>query len=126
MRLPSRILAAFAAVCFTTVAAFAADVSPSGTWKYTQPGRGGNAGVERTLILEAKDGTLTGTLKGVLFRAWSNWRTRVSAPVLDKAISERRIGRHHTKPWDGGHAADSLEQVQSADHRLVPGPYPWH
>lgn len=56
-----RTLAVFAAVCLTA-AAFAA--SASGTWKYTQQGRGGNPGVERTLILEEKDGKLTGTLKG--------------------------------------------------------------
>ena len=47
-----------------TVAAFAADASPAGTWKYTQAGRGGGPGMERTLVLELKDGKLTGTLKG--------------------------------------------------------------
>ena len=62
-----RILAAFAAVCLMSTAALAADASPAGTWKYTQQSRGGNQGVERTLVLEAKDGTLTGTLKGASF-----------------------------------------------------------
>jgi hypothetical protein len=58
-------LAAFAAFCFMTVAALAADAaSPAGTWRYSQPGRGGGPGMERTLILELKDGKLTGTLKG--------------------------------------------------------------
>jgi hypothetical protein len=57
-------LAAFAAFCLIAVAAFAADASPAGTWKYTQAGRGGGPGVERTLILDLKDGKLTGTLKG--------------------------------------------------------------
>jgi hypothetical protein len=58
------LLAALAAACFMTTAAIAADASATGTWKYTQAGRGGNPGVERTLILDAKDGKLTGTLKG--------------------------------------------------------------
>jgi hypothetical protein len=57
-------LAAFAAFCMMTVAALAADASPAGTWKYTQPGRGGGPGVERTIVLDFKDGKLTGTLKG--------------------------------------------------------------
>jgi hypothetical protein len=64
MKTSRRFLAAFLAVCFTAVAAFAADASPAGTWKYTQAGRGGNPGIERTLVLALKDGQLTGTLKG--------------------------------------------------------------
>ncbi len=47
-----------------SVAALAADASPAGTWKFTQAGRGGNPGAERTLMLDLKDGKLTGTLKG--------------------------------------------------------------
>ena len=47
-----------------SVAALAADASPAGTWKFTQAGRGGAPGVERSLMLEMKDGKLTGTLKG--------------------------------------------------------------
>src|SRR4051794_14636922 len=58
-------LAAFVAACFMTVAAFAADAAtPTGTWKYTQAGRGGGPGVERTLVLDLKEGKLTGTMKG--------------------------------------------------------------
>jgi hypothetical protein len=58
-------LAALAAFCLMSVAAIAADAaSPAGTWKYTQAGRGGAPGMERTLMLDYKDGKLTGTLKG--------------------------------------------------------------
>lgn len=64
MKSPLKFLAAFFAACFITVAAFAADASPTGTWKWTQPGRGGNPGTERSLKLENKDGKLTGTLEG--------------------------------------------------------------
>ena len=56
-------MAAFVAVCFMTVAAFAADASPTGNWKFTQAGRGG-PGMERTFTLDNKDGKLTGTMKG--------------------------------------------------------------
>ena len=58
------LLAAIVAACFFATTAFAAEASPAGTWKWTQPGRGGNPGPERTLLLEAKDGKLTGTVKG--------------------------------------------------------------
>jgi hypothetical protein len=64
MKSPLKSLAAFFAACFITVAAFAADASPAGTWKWTQQGRQGGQGVERALTLEVKDGKLTGTLKG--------------------------------------------------------------
>ena len=59
-----KLLAASVAACFMTVAAFAADAAATGTWKFTQAGRGGNPGTERTLVLDVKDGKLTGTLKG--------------------------------------------------------------
>lgn len=52
------------AACFMAAGALAADASPAGTWKWTQPGRGGGPGVERTLTLEYKGGALTGILKG--------------------------------------------------------------
>ena len=35
--------------------------SPAGTWKFTGPGRGGNPGMEQSIVLEYKDGKLTGT-----------------------------------------------------------------
>lgn len=67
MKTPPRLFAAFAAVCLLTSAAFAAD--PSGTWKWTTPGRGGAGGGgaapaprESTLVLAMKDGNLTGKL----------------------------------------------------------------
>lgn len=55
-------LAAFVAACFMTVAAFAADASPAGTWKWSTPGRNGGPARESTLTLAVKDGKLTGKL----------------------------------------------------------------
>lgn len=63
MKTYQKIFAAFLAVCFMTVAAFAADASPAGTWKWSQPGRGGNP-QEVTAKLDLKDGKLTGTVVG--------------------------------------------------------------
>ncbi len=74
------ILAAFVAACFMTVAAHAADAAtPAGTWKFTQAGRGGNPGIERTLMLDVKDGKLTGTMKGASMGQFE---------IPDAAISE--------------------------------------
>jgi len=58
-----RTFAAFVAVGLMSAAVFAADAS--GTWKWTQQGRGGKSGGggtprESTLILTEKDGKLTG------------------------------------------------------------------
>lgn len=50
---------------FCSGAALAADASPAGTWKWTPASRGDNAALERVLILNYKDGKLTGTLKGI-------------------------------------------------------------
>ncbi len=58
------LLAAPVAAFVLAVSAPAAEATPAGTWKWTQPGRGGAAGVERTLQLELKDGALGGTLLG--------------------------------------------------------------
>jgi hypothetical protein len=63
MKSTFKLIAAIAAACFVSVAAFAADAS--GTWKWTQQGRQGGAGFEVTLKLEAKDGALAGTLVGM-------------------------------------------------------------
>src|SRR3954462_12101523 len=67
MKLLPRSFAAFAAVCLISAAAYAAD--PSGTWKWTQAGRGGQGGGggggtprESMLVLAMKDGKLTGKL----------------------------------------------------------------
>ena len=57
-----RLLAACAAACvLTAVVAFAAD--PTGTWKWSFPGRDGQPR-EVTLKLELKDGQLTGAISG--------------------------------------------------------------
>jgi hypothetical protein len=60
MKTYQKLCAAFLAVCFMTVSAFAADASPAGNWKWTQQGR--NGAQEMTAKLELKDGKLTGTV----------------------------------------------------------------
>ena len=62
MKLYPKFLVAFVAACVMSVAAFAADASPAGTWKFTQAGRGGDPGTERSFTLELKEGKLTGKM----------------------------------------------------------------
>ena len=57
-----RLLLAFICSAALSVAALAAD--PTGTWKWSTPGRDGQS-YESTLKLEFKGGQLTGTLMGV-------------------------------------------------------------
>lgn len=57
------LLISFFAACFLTLAAFAAEVSPAGVWKWSVQGRQGQS-FESTLKLDYKDGKLTGTLLG--------------------------------------------------------------
>ncbi len=64
MKSSLKFLAAIFAACLITVSAFAADASPTGTWKWSQPGRGGGNATERSMKLALKDGKLTGALEG--------------------------------------------------------------
>ena len=57
---PLRYLLAASAAVLLSAAAFAAD--PTGTWKWTQPGRGDRPAIDQTLKLELKAGELTGTV----------------------------------------------------------------
>jgi hypothetical protein len=64
MKSLQRTFAAFVAACLMSAAAFAADAT--GTWKWTQQGRGGKSGSstprEATLTVVQKDGKLTGSV----------------------------------------------------------------
>src|SRR3954462_7046238 len=65
MKSPFKLFAAlFAALC-VTVAAFAAEASPAGTWKWTVQPRQGGQGFEQTLKLDYKNGKGTGTMMGM-------------------------------------------------------------
>src|ERR1043165_1937580 len=62
MKSYGKFLAATFAACFFAIAAFAADASPAGTWKWMQAGRNGGQGSERKVKLEMKDGKLAGKM----------------------------------------------------------------
>ena len=64
MRSSWKPVAALVAAGFISATALAADASPTGTWKWMQPGFGGGQPSERKLQLEFKDGKLTGESLG--------------------------------------------------------------
>ncbi len=106
--------AALVAACFMTVAAFAADASPTGTWKYTQPGRGGGPGVERTLMLDLKDGNLTGTLKGASMGQFEIPDAAISEGtfkdgVVAFSVTTERNGQKRTAKYQGKLEGDTIK-----------------
>ncbi|MBL9199799.1 MAG: hypothetical protein JNL39_04790 [Opitutaceae bacterium] len=64
MNLTRKFTAAVAAFALTAAVAVAASASVAGTWKWTQQGRQGGQGTERSLMLKVDGGKVTGTLKG--------------------------------------------------------------
>jgi hypothetical protein len=64
MTLHRKLIGSFIAACVLTAAAFAAEASPTGLWKWTVQGRQGGQGFEQSLKLELKDGILTGLMLG--------------------------------------------------------------
>jgi hypothetical protein len=82
------ITAAFAAICLTSVLAFAGD--PTGTWKWTVPGRDGQPR-EVTLKLELKDGQLAGSMSGF----------RGETPLSDASFKDDQIAFSVVREFNG-------------------------
>ena len=113
MKSSRRFLAALVAVCFTAVAAFAADASPAGTWKWTQAGRQGGQGFEQTLKLEMKDGKLTGTMVGVQGPQGQMPDVAISdasfkAGAIKFAVSREFNGNKFTTTYEGQLEGDKI------------------
>ena len=121
MKSPLKFLTAFLAACFITVAAFAADASPAGTWKWTQQGRQGNAS-ERSMKLELKDGKLTGTLEG-----WQMGDNKIPDTAISDAtfkdgvvafsVSREFNGNKFTTKYEGKVEGDKLTGTIEAPGR---------
>lgn len=105
--------AMFLTACFLAVAAFAADASPAGTWKWMQPGRGGGAGVERVLMLEHNNGKLTGTLKGAQMGQYEIPDLDISSAtykdgVIAFSVESERNGNKYVSKYQGKLAGDTI------------------
>src|SRR3954467_3522130 len=84
-------------VCLAAASAFAADASPTGTWKWTVQGRQGGQGFEQTLKLDYKDGKLSGTLLGVQGNQFSVPDT----PISDASFSDGTVKFSVTREFNG-------------------------
>jgi hypothetical protein len=82
------ITTAFAAVCLTTVLAFAGD--PTGTWKWSFEGRNGQTR-EVTLKLELKDGQLSGSVSGF----------RGDTPISNASFKDDQIAFSVVREFNG-------------------------
>ena len=80
--------AALAAVCLTTVLAFAGD--PTGNWKWNVPGRDGQTR-EVTLKLDLKDGQLTGSISGF----------RGDTPISNGSFKDDQIAFSVVREYNG-------------------------
>jgi hypothetical protein len=86
---PLRLLsAAFTAVVLTSVLAFAGD--PTGTWKWSVPGRDGQPR-EFTLKLELKDGQLSGIMSGF----------RGDTPITNAAFKDDQVAFTVVREFNG-------------------------
>ncbi len=90
-----RNLLAGAAALLLTLAAFAGD--PTGTWKWTQPGRQGGPGFEQSLKLELKAGELTGTLLG----AQTPMGQIPDAAISDASFKDDAVAFSVTREFNG-------------------------
>jgi hypothetical protein len=97
MKSPFKIFAAGLAAFCITVAAFAAEASPNGTWKWTVQGRQGGQGFEQTLKLDYKDGKLSGTLLGVQGNQFSVPDT----PITDATFQDDTVKFSVTREFNG-------------------------
>lgn len=103
-----KLLAASVAVCFATVAAFAADAS--GTWKWTQQGRGGQS-FESTVKLAVKDGVLSGTMMGGTFGQF----TVPDIAISDASIKGDTVAFSVTREFNGNKRTTKYEGKVEGD-----------
>lgn len=106
-------IAAFLAACFMTAAAVAAEASAAGTWKFTQQGRQGGQGIERTLVLEQKGDKLTGTLKGATMGQFEIPDTAIAdgavkGDTVSFTVTTDFNGQKRTSKYEGKLAGDTI------------------
>jgi hypothetical protein len=99
------ITAALAAVLFTSVLAFAGD--PTGTWKWSIPGRDGQPR-EINLKLELKDGMLTGTVNGFRGETPISSASFKDDQIAFAVVREFQGNKYETK-YDGKLDGDTIK-----------------
>lgn len=97
MKLHRKLIGSFIAAFVLTVAAFAAEASPAGQWKWTVQGRQGGQGFEQALALDLKDGKLTGTMQG---RQAGNFSVPDTA-ITDASFKDGVVAFSITREFNG-------------------------
>lgn len=105
MKLLQTLVLAPVAAFVLTVSAFAAD--PSGTWKWTATGPGGQS-FESTLKLEMKDGKLAGTITNRRGETPISDATFAGDQVKFSVVRERD-GQKWTSKYDGKLEGDTIK-----------------
>jgi hypothetical protein len=108
----SKLIAAFCAACFVTVAAFAADAS--GTWKWSQPGRQGGPAFEMTLKLEVKDGALSGSIPAMQgpqgeIPAVAISDASIKGDMVSFSVTREFNGNKRTSKYEGKLEGDTIK-----------------
>jgi hypothetical protein len=111
LRMP---IVSFLAAFFLAGAAFAAEASPAGVWKWTVQGRQGGQGFEQTLKLDYKEGKLTGTMLGRQGGQFTVPDTEISDPTFKNgqiqfSITREFNGTKFTTKYDGKLEGDSIK-----------------
>jgi hypothetical protein len=114
MKSPFKFVTALLSALCLTVAAFAAEASPAGTWKWTVQGRQGGQGFEQTLKLELKNGQLTGTMLGTQAGQFQIPDTAISDAsfkdgVVKFSVTREFNGNKFTSKYEGKLSGDSIK-----------------
>jgi hypothetical protein len=110
MNLTRKFTAALAAFVITAVAAVAAD-SVAGTWKWTQQGRQGGQGTERSLLLKVDGGKVTGILKGVAMGQFEIPDTAIA----DAKFADGKLSFTVTTEFNGNKRVSKYEAKLAGD-----------
>ncbi len=122
-----KILGSFLAACVLTVAAWAAEASPAGHWKWTVQGRQGGQGFDQTLTLNLKDGVLSGVMHGRSAGQFSVPDTPITGAVykdgvIKFAITREYNGQKFTTKYEGKLEGDIIKGTFERDASAKGGP----
>lgn len=124
MKSYQKLLAAFVAACFMTLAAFAADAS--GNWKWTQEGRNGPQ--ETTAKLAVKDGKVTGTVtspRGDAEISNGTFKDGAVAFSVERDFNGNKIVMKYAGKLEGDGIKGTFERPDFTGGGAAPTTTPW-
>lgn len=114
MKSPIKLLAVLVSAFCLSIAAFAAESSPAGTWKWSVQGRQGGQSFDQTLTLDVKEGKLTGVMLGRQGGQYSVPDTPISEASLQDGMLKFTVtrefnGRSFTTKYQGKLDGDTIK-----------------